>query len=370
MSGDEESKRFKIGAILGLLVFGLIWWSPDLVSEFWWTVPGLLAKLVRFVGATGVAVFGLDLLLDFQMSIKYIEKRMSGVLTQNKDYFRNLLNEVLQRNIEDKSFLTTVTRPVLESTHANIVEILSGGSFPHTGTFYRTLRKHIEPLLVAPHVENADYNFVFNWDADRHAFMSTRKISQTFHSNSACDEVDIGFKKTIEVVPRFSADEHYSLKSFRVDGKEYSDRLRGPDRSDDGKTYTWELELKVPIAANGQVKTYRRESVLADAPDMLDFRMRQGRSLKHLTVNAEFDAPVEPRLIVYGFSGSDSECEPNNEATHCDVDWQGWMIPDHSFVLRWESPICEIHPSSDSETNNSLEPADTVPENPGSDCPE
>lgn len=343
----EWEKQHNLMSYIGVLGGLLIYFAPDYLPAFfglapvpdvpWWS---RVSKIFQWVGATAAVTFAVNIILGWKSTIKYVEARMSSVIRDNEPFFAAMITTVLQRSIEEKSFLEQVTVNVLTETHANIIEVLNDGkTFPHDGSFYSTLRTQIEPLLVGPHIESMDLkidNYFFQFQGEP-VILSRRTITTTYHSRNQ-SSIELGFGKTLRLVEGVDPAKHYKLDSFHIDGEDLSHQLEGPVLNPDDPTRCeWSIGHRCELSPRGMLRVYRRETLLLPADDIFDWRVRGTTSAKQVTVTASFDREVNPRLIVYGLAGPDCET-PTPSSNYCYVDWTGWMLPQHSVVMAWDRP--------------------------------
>lgn len=348
---EKSARRLLAGA---LIIGGAFAWSTfdimPLVFPTMKTWDSIMlwqwfSALTRFIAGAVVAAGVVNVLMDSRTTMGWVEDRLETVL-QRDNYFETLIQKVLTRNVDDPNLLAEVGHGVLERAHANIVRILNENrGFPTDGGFYRTLRTQVEPLLGAAHIELFDEtirNRFVKVDGTPY-ICSERTRKSTYHARNPT-RVDVGLGRTISKIPGLSFDQTYRLRLFSVNGVPYDVGQLAviDDPSDPNYVVTFEHEVPVNPSPEGpgeKVEVYQRESLLIPAADMTDWRVRDGRSLRQLKVNCRFDGDVFPRIFTYGFPENGVEPKPNEDERQCDIDWKGWMVPHHSFVIKWNGPM-------------------------------
>jgi len=326
-------------AILQVAVFAQL--SPILKESpaLWWLryltwTPSTL----RLVGGIIISVGLLDILIAQPQAIDYARERLDEALQGRTDEFRELFEELLQRNVDRKEFLSTLPEETLDRAHANIIRILTQQDFREMGHFYPILRSQIEPLLGGLHYEKQIMNIDnrFHLDGDLQYLESRRWTRTTFHTWSDAS-IDIGFERRLKPLGLQTPGWLYELESYVINGQ--SEDLPPMSSETEARGICVVRCEDIRTIRSGQVMTVeRREIVRIPVDDTLQWHIREQRSLRELQVSCTFNQEVHPRLTVSGFQmdGRDFGASEGNQ--DCHLEWEGWMLPHHGFTISWNDP--------------------------------
>ncbi len=344
---------FAIGSIsLGLFLFI----GSHLISSYgWWKghFADIVLPLLDLLGGTLFVVGSVNILIEFKSAIAYARERLREALNEHSEEFKRLFDELLERDIDNKTMLEKIPDARLEKAHANIVKILSRSDFRERGMFYKTLRKDIEPLLGGVHYETANFviNNYFRKEGDLEYIESNRRIHFTIESHKEMG-FDVIQERILWPVHGKTPEEIYQLDLVKVDDKVLLSRDDGKlelhphyEELKDGECKYVFDGPKVVITPGKIFRMDINERVLVPKTDIISWTVRRGLSLRKLTVNCTFDEQCFPYLQIRGFP-DEGQPEPSAHEKSCDItDWNGWMLPFHGFTIKW-GLIEEKRPSS------------------------
>ena len=312
-----------IWLIVGLAFVILSYGLPDLASVAASTWGGILVGVLRLFGSTAFAVGFLSPLARMPSVMAFVDERVEGIL---------------ERDVGNPRFLSKLGTEVLETAHLNILKVLLNGCFETTERSpYRTIRTKIEPLLTDV-VYKELYIRLNNQvvrDADHCYIESHRLYRKTFVSPE--DRVlDLGFRRHLRKISGKTEDDILRVTSVKVDGTTIGDYTITWEEDPHNGDYIASMHLETATKAGVPLVIEHRETTLLPAWDIYQWRCPESRSLLKLTLNCTFTEKVCPKVSWRGFAYDGSQ--PDETETSSNFTWEGWMLPDHGFILSWNDP--------------------------------
>lgn len=332
--------RALLVGIGGIVVLATSYILESLATEQAWTfwLSGLAVGLPRAIGGSMLLAGMVSVGLEWQWTMEYVEQRLQGALNRHGPEFLALFDTLVSREIDSQAFLKNLSRDEpdkADRVHANLIKIANGIEFPVSGSFYRLLKRDIEPLLGLPHYEELDIT-IDNTVIDEHHMLSHRTWTATLHSWTDVD-MPLKYEKIFRAVDGVKPDELWQVLSFRIDGKPAELPLKPAELTPHG--YRVCAGHTVHIPADTRVVVEREELLHVPLDDVLQWHVSPGRSLKSLRVGCHFDRKVNPRVSCRAFGDDLGRSRRIVEKQrYCTLQYDGWMLPFQGFVIRWDVP--------------------------------
>jgi hypothetical protein len=147
--------------------------------------------------------------------------------------------------------------------------------------------------------------------------------------------VNLGFVRRLRCIPGVEAEDLYRLQKLLVDGQPVDEW----DLKNGDSPYGREVRLtaKVHIEADQVLLVEREETVMVPVDDAFNWFVAEGKSLRRLQVTCTFDRDVFPQITANGIS-ENRDYPKMEKSRECSLDWRGWMLPRHGYVIWWSRP--------------------------------
>lgn len=315
--------------------------TPD--PPFYVSVPATTFELSL---GTAIFVLGLvNLFMETEGTAAYFTRRLDDVIEGRRDWFREILDTAVQRDIERPEWLDRMRNgdaAKFEALRANSTRVAIGMDFAtegDDGRFLEVLRDEIEPLLGRPHFEGVllTYDCVVKSDGPLCYIEVRRTFEATVHALNSC-EVDLGFVTRVRRIPGLEDSKLYALEQMTVDGVGGALPELNAEHEDDRLCFR--VPLISPISGGQALEIRRVERLCVPVSDVFTWSVRGDRSVRSLTVVCRFNQTVYPRISAHGFGDVRSVEEAHDS---CTLRFRGWMLPYQGFVISWSDPCvrCE-----------------------------
>ncbi len=303
--------------------------------------PWYASSLAVGVGrTTGVAlmIFGiLNVLVEFQSTIRYVQNRLGDSLDEYTPVFKELAELAASRDVERVEILEAIkkTDPErLERLRLNLLGVVHDMDYKRAGEFSIVLKKEIEPLLGLPHYDKMVLHFhneFINHDGRCYIRSQRTKTAVVHCMNNG--RIPIGVRNVHRPIDGIAPEALYQIHDLRVAGESVILPDLTPVASNGFLVVDYPLELDV--CADSPVEVFWNEEILLPANDVIRWSVGPRRSLKTLELVCDFDTAVFPQITAHGF---DTTLSTHESEKSCTLSFTGWMLPFQGCVIAWTDP--------------------------------